>query len=234
ELIVADRASRQDDRVGVCVYEAGWHQGVIGIVAGRLREKIHRPVIAFADAGDNAPDELKGSARSIPDLHVRDALDAVASRYPGMLAKFGGHAMAAGLSIKRVHYERFTRAFDAQVRAVLPEEALGRMLYTDGELGEEELCLDTARRLAEGGPWGQAFPEPLFHGEFELVSQRVVGEAHLKLVVRQDRRLVDAIAFRQPPLEGANRLLLVYRLGENDYGDLPTLQLVVEHIRPLQ
>ncbi len=233
ELIVAGQGTGCDDRVGVCVYDPGWHQGIIGIVAGRLREKVNRPVIAFADAGPAAPDELKGSARSLPALHVRDALDAVASRYPGLLMRFGGHAMAAGLSIKRVHYERFARAFDTQVRQALPEEALTRTVLTDGELGEAELCLESARCLADAGPWGQGFPEPLFHGEFELVSQRVVGEDHLKLVVRRGRRLVDCIAFRQAPLTDVERLLLAYRLAENDYGDLPTLQLVVEHLIPL-
>ncbi len=233
ELIVAGQGSGCDDRVGICVYDPGWHQGIIGIVAGRLREKVNRPVIAFADAGPAAPDELKGSARSLPALHVRDALDAVASRYPGLLMRFGGHAMAAGLAIKRVHYERFARAFDAQVRQVLPEEALTRTVLTDGELGEADLCLASARCLADAGPWGQGFPEPLFHGEFELVSQRVVGEDHLKLVVRRGRRLVDCIAFRQAPLPDVKRLLLAYRLAENDYGDLPTLQLVVEHLIPL-
>ncbi|MEQ8483362.1 MAG: single-stranded-DNA-specific exonuclease RecJ [Pseudomonadales bacterium] len=233
ELIVAARGVDVADRFGVSVYEPGWHQGVIGIVAGRLREKVNRPVVAFADAGPVSPDELKGSARSVPELHVRDVLDAIASRYPGLLTKFGGHAMAAGLSIKRVHYDRFARAFDAEVRRVLPPSALDRILETDGRLAPDELCLDMARCLAQGGPWGQGFPEPLFHGEFDLISQRVVGEDHLKLVVRQDGRLVDAIAFRQGPLPGAERVHMAYRLSENDYGGSATLQLVVEHLQAL-
>jgi len=233
ELIVAHHEVAAGDRFGVCVYDPGWHQGVVGLVAGRMRERIDRPVIAFADAGAIAPDELKGSARSIPQLHVRDALDAIAARYPGMLVKFGGHAMAAGLSIKRVHYERFARAFDAEVQRLLPPTALERRIETDGSLDDAELTLATARLLKEGGPWGQAFPEPSFHDEFEFVSQRVVGQTHLKLVVRRGRRVLDAIAFRQPPLRDARRLQLVYRLAENDYGDPPTLQLVVEHLRVL-
>ncbi len=220
-------------RWGICVYDPGWHQGVVGIVAGRLREQVNRPVIAFADAGADAPDELKGSARSVPDLHVRDVLDTIAARHPGLLSRFGGHAMAAGLSIKRVHYPRFAKIFDAAVAERLPAEALDRTLATDGCLAPGDLCLETARRLARGGPWGQGFPEPLFHGEFDVVSQRVVGEDHLKLVLRQDARLVDAIAFRQAPLAGVTRLRIVYRLAENDYGDLPTVQLVVEHLIPL-
>jgi single-stranded-DNA-specific exonuclease len=233
ELIVAGHHVEVADRFGVCVYDPGWHQGVIGIVAGRLRERVNRPVVAFADAGAAAPDELKGSARSVPALHVRDALDAIACRYPGMLARFGGHAMAAGMSIKRVHYDRFARAFDAEVRRQLPVNALTRTLETDGALDADELSLDMARQLAGAGPWGQGFPEPMFHGDFELISQRVVGEQHLKLVVRTDGRLVDAIAFRQPPLACGNRVRLVYRLAENDYGGRSTLQLVVEHVEPL-
>jgi single-stranded-DNA-specific exonuclease len=177
---------------------------------------------------------LKGSARSVPELHVRDVLDVIAARHPGMLSRFGGHAMAAGLSIKRVHYPRFAKAFDAAVAERLPPHALTWTLETDGTLEAQDLCLDMARCLADGGPWGQAFPEPLFHGDAELVSQRVVGEDHLKLVVRMAGRLVDGIAFRQPPLENVSRLRVAFRLAENDYGDLPTLQLVVEHLFPLQ
>ena len=233
ELIVAGRDDTVDDRYGVCVYDPSWHQGIVGIVAGRLREKLHRPVIAFADAGDAAPDELKGSARSISQLHVRDVLDTIASRYPGMLVKFGGHAMAAGMSIKRVHYDRFTRAFDAAVRDELPQEALLPILLTDGTLADEERTLAVARLLAAAGPWGQNFPEPVFHDEFEVVNQRVVGERHLKLVLKKDDRLFDAIAFQQPPLKDIRRVTAAYKLQENDYRDTVTLQLVVEHLAAL-
>jgi len=233
ELIVANHQLAVADRFGVCVYDPGWHQGIVGLVAARLRERIERPVVAFADAGAVAPDELKGSARSIPSLHVRDALDAIAARYPGMLTKFGGHAMAAGLSIKRVHYERFARAFDAEVRRSVPAHALQRRIETDGGLGDDELTLANARLLRDGGPWGQGFPEPLFQDDFELVSQRVVGQGHLKMVVKRGRRVLDAIAFRRGPVGDARRVELVYRLTENDYGDPPTLQLVVEHLRAL-
>jgi single-stranded-DNA-specific exonuclease len=233
ELIVAGQRVEAGDRFGVCVYEPGWHQGIIGIVAGRLRERIHRPVIAFAEAGHQAPDELKGSARSVPELHVRDALDAIATRHPGLLVRFGGHAMAAGLAIKRVHYPRFAKAFDNEVRDRLPPQALERILVTDGQLDPSELTLEMARQVADGGPWGQGFPEPLFHGEFDLVSQRVVGELHLKLVLKRGGRLVDGIAFRQAPLDGVRQVAMAYRIAENDYGELPTLQLVVEHMVPL-
>jgi single-stranded-DNA-specific exonuclease len=233
ELIVATHDQSVDGRFGVAVYDASWHQGVVGIVAGRLREKIHRPVIAFAEAGDAAPDELKGSARSLPGLHIRDVLDHVASRYPGLIIRFGGHAMAAGLSIKRVHYPRFEKVFDAMVEEHLPAEALSPVIESDGELTVEEMTLDMARELADGGPWGQQFPEPLFHDQFELVSQRVVGEHHLKMVLKKGARLFDAIAFRQPALTDARQVLAAYRLEANEYRDRVTLQLVVEHLAPL-
>ncbi|MEJ2087339.1 MAG: DHHA1 domain-containing protein, partial [Gammaproteobacteria bacterium] len=198
------------------------------------RERIHRPVIAFADAGEAQPDELKGSGRSLPGLHMRDVLDTIAGRYPGMVVRFGGHAMAAGLSIKRVHYPRFQRAFEAIVRDYLPAEALRPVLESDGPLEIGEMTLDMAQRIAEGGPWGQQFPAPLFHDDFELISQRVVGEQHLKLVLARDGRLFDAIAFRRAPLaDSATRVQAAYRLAENDYRDAVTLQLVVEHLRAL-
>ena len=233
ELIVTGHDLSVDGRSGVTVYDPSWHQGIVGIVAGRLREKIHRPVIAFADAGDVAPDEIKGSARSIPGLHIRDVLDSIASRYPGMVVRFGGHAMAAGLSIKRVHYPRFERVFDATVAAKLPEGALNPVLESDGPLSLDEMNLAMARELAEAGPWGQQFPMPVFHDEFKMVSQRVVGERHLKLVLEKGGRLFDAIAFRQAPLGDAARLEVAYRMEENDYRDSVTLQLVVEHLRAL-
>ena len=233
ELIVATHAQSVEGRFGVTVYDQAWHQGIVGIVAGRLREKIHRPVIAFAEAGESAPDELKGSARSLPGLHIRDVLDVIASRYPGIVVRFGGHAMAAGLSVKRVHYPRFERVFDAVVAEQLPASALSPVLESDGSLLLEEMNLQMARRLADGGPWGQRFPEPAFHDRFLLVSQRVVGEHHLKLVLKKDDRLFDAIAFRQPPLPGVERIEALYRLQENDYRGSVTLQLMVEHLRPL-
>ena len=233
ELIVSAHDQAVNGRYGVAVYDPSWHQGVVGIVAGRLREKIHRPVIAFAEAGDAAPDELKGSARSLPGLHIRDVLDHVASRYPGLIIRFGGHAMAAGLSIKRVHYPRFEKIFDELVAEHLPAEALSPVLESDGELPVEEMTLEMAQLLAEAGPWGQQFPEPLFHDRFELVSQRIVGEHHLKMVLKKGERLFDAIAFRQPSLGDIKEVLAAYRLEANEYRDRVTLQLVVQHLAPL-
>jgi single-stranded-DNA-specific exonuclease len=233
-LIVAAHDAPVGERFGVTVYDPGWHQGVIGIVAGRLRERFHRPVVAFADAGDIAPDELKGSARSLPGLHVRDVLDTIATRHPGLIGRFGGHAMAAGLSVKRVHYERFGRAFNGVVRERLPVGALEPRIETDGELDDRDLSLDNALLLRDAGPWGQAFPAPTFHGVFALVAERVVGERHLKLTLMREGRLFDAIAFGLAPIEARYiDVLVVYRLGVNTWSGTPTLQLMIEHVRPV-
>lgn len=231
-MLVTDEAD--SSRQGLTVYNESFHQGVVGIVAGRLRERFHKPVICFADAGAMAPDELKGSARSLDGLHIRDVLDQIATQYPGLLLKFGGHAMAAGLSIKRVHLERFGVIFDKVVTAHCTADMFEAVLLSDGELQAGDLDVVTAQALAAGGPWGAQFPEPLFDGEFDLVSQRVVGGDHLKLVVKFENRVVDAIAFRQGPLpEATGRVALAYRLGVNDYGQMPTAQLVVEYISPI-
>jgi single-stranded-DNA-specific exonuclease len=220
--------------LGVCVYQQSWHQGIVGIVAGRLKDRLQRPAIAFADAGPSAPDELKGSARSIQGVHLRDALDAIARRYPGLIQRFGGHAMAAGLSVRRVHFNRFADAFAKEVSRWISSEHVEGVIESDGELAAAELELALADEISAGGPWGQAFPEPLFHGEFDLVTQRVVGAGHLKLALRNDARVVDAIAFNQAPLADVDRVRVAYRLARNDYRDYPTLQLVVEYIEPVE
>ena len=222
-------AAGADGASAVCVYEPGWHQGVVGIVAGRVRERLHRPTIAFADAGEMAPDELRGSARSIPNLHVRDAIADVAARFPGLVVRFGGHAMAAGLTIKRVQLARFSKAFREAVDARVSARDLRDVRLTDGDLPSAELTLENARLVADHGPWGAGFEEPAFHGEFEVVHERVVGERHLKLVLKRGGRVADAIAFDQEPL-GAGRVRVLYRLGVNDYRDMETLQLVVADI----
>lgn len=221
------------DEMGIAVYHESFHQGVVGIVAGRLREKFHRPAIVFADASEGS-DELKGSARSIDGLNIRDLLDSIATKRPGMLLKFGGHAMAAGLSIKRVHLPRFQKAFDKAVRSVVTPDMLDAVLLTDGELAKESLNLDTVAKLANAGPWGNGFAEPTFAGEFTLVNQRVVGQDHLKLVFALQDQLIDAIAFRQPPLDGQpERVRVVYKPALNDYGGQQTLQLMVEYIEAM-
>lgn len=224
--------AQAEGRASICVYHEGWHQGVVGIVAGRMRERYHRPVIAFADAGSSAPDEIKGSARSIPGLHIRDAIADVDARFPGLVGRFGGHAMAAGLSLHRIQLERFRNAFENAVAARVTERDLAGDIFTDGELQPTDLDLDNARLIERHGPWGQSFEEPIFHGDFEIVAQRVVGTTHLKLVLKAGERVVDAIAFNQTRVK-SRRIRAVYRLGINDYQDTETLQLEVEALAPL-
>jgi len=216
--------------VGFCLYDADWHQGVIGILASRVKEQFHRPVIVFADAGEG---EIKGSARSIPGLHIRDALDAVAARHPGLLNKFGGHAMAAGLSLDAARLDDFRRAFLSELETLLDENALTGVLETDGALHPDDFTLELSELLRNAGPWGQGFPEPLFDGVFTVVSSRVVGEHHLKLSLRPQGggAAVGAIAFgqveRYVPAVG-ERVRVVYRLDTNEYRGMLSLQLVVE------
>ncbi|MCZ6889478.1 MAG: DHHA1 domain-containing protein, partial [Gammaproteobacteria bacterium] len=226
QVLISEAAS--DDQA-ICVYDKSWHQGIIGIVAGRMRERFHRPVIAFAEAGDAAPGELKGSARSVQGLHIRDALADVAARYPGLIEKFGGHAMAAGLSLRRIHLERFRSAFRDAVAARVTERDLAGIRLSDGELELGDLSLNSALLIRKYGPWGQMFEEPTFHGDFEVVAQRVVGEKHLKLVLKSGERIVDAIAFNQSKLR-CSQVRILYRLDVNHYAGLDTLQLVIEDL----
>lgn len=218
---------------GLCLFEPDWHQGVIGILASRLKERYHRPAIAFADAGDGL---LKGSARSIPGFHIRDALDAVAARHPGLISKFGGHAMAAGLSLPQANFGAFSAAFDAEVRRQLAEEDLAGRLLSDGQLGAEEFHLELARALRQAGPWGQHFPEPLFHGVFEVVQQRLVGERHLKMVLRTEcgSRQLDAIAFNVDREQWPNPTVrwaeLAYKLDVNEFRGQESVQLLMTHL----
>ena len=224
---------------GLCLFEPHWHQGVIGILASRIKDRLHRPVIIFAQADDGT---LKGSARSVPGLHIRDALDAVAASNPGLLSKFGGHAMAAGLSLALDDFDRFRAAFDTEVRRHLGPEDLRREILSDGELAGDELDLALAETLRAGGPWGQGFPEPLFDGTFELVSKRIVGEKHLKLVLRPvgkeqgSAQTIDAIAFNTVDDDwavGVSQVALAYRLDVNEFNGRRSVQLMVEHIEPV-
>ena len=218
----------------VCLYEPDWHQGVIGLVASRIKEKLHRPVFAFADDNDVT---IKGSARSIKGLHIRDVLDAVATKHPGLIDKFGGHAMAAGLSLPKAKFDQFKAAVNVEVEAQADAKTLEGCIETDGELKRDDFCLATARQLREAGPWGQAFPEPMFDGVFELVDQRLVGEKHLKMTVRPvgEERLLDAIAFfvdlEQWPNYRTQQVQLVYRLDINEFRGVEKLQLLVEDIQ---
>jgi len=219
--------------VGLCLYDGDWHQGVVGLVASRVKDRVHRPVIAFAP-GENG--ELKGSARSVPGLHIRDALDEIATTHPGLIDRFGGHAMAAGLSLQPERLEDFRVAFDAQVRRHLGADDLRGMVWSDGELAPSELNLELAEALRYGGPWGQGFPEPVFDGRFRVERRRVVGDRHLKMTVRPEQGdiALDAIAFGFPlermPDEGS-RMHLAYRLDVNEYRGLRGLQLLVEWLQ---
>jgi single-stranded-DNA-specific exonuclease len=223
----------------VALYPHDWHQGVIGIVAGRLKEKFHRPCIVFANGkDDNSADvtnrEIKGSARSIPGLHIRDLLEHIDSQHPEVILKFGGHAMAAGLSIKHANFERFQQLFNELAGKWLKTEDLQSIVLSDGELALNYLTLDFAEELRNAGPWGQNFPEPLFDDAFTLVQQRIVGEKHLKLVVEKQGEVFDGIAFNVDvkawPNIAAKRVHLAYRLDVNEFRGKRTVQLMVENI----
>jgi len=222
--------------VGLCLYDADWHEGVVGLLASRIKDRVHRPVIAFAPSGESG--QLKGSGRSVPGLHIRDALDAVATRHPELLNKFGGHAMAAGLAIRREDFDAFARAFDAEVRRHLDPAALRGAVLSDGELGPGDHSLDLAEALRYAGPWGQGFPEPVFDGVFELVDRRIVGERHLKLVLRHPEGgpTLDAIAFNLTDADWpapVERVRLAYRLDVNHFRGQRGVQLVVVHLEPV-
>jgi single-stranded-DNA-specific exonuclease len=238
EGLLTDLALTEDvqARKSVCLYQPGWHQGVVGIVASRVKDKLHRPVIAFAEADDGV---LKGSARSIPGLHIRDALERVSTEHPGLIEKFGGHAMAAGLSLPGQHFERFRDALEAAVTQLIDEEHLQSVILSDGALDASALDLGLARELRYAAPWGQHFPEPLFDGTFTVVQQRIVGGRHLKLVLSpaDDPGLVlDAIAFNvdltQWPDASVERVSAAYRLDCNFYRGEESLQLMVEYLAP--
>jgi single-stranded-DNA-specific exonuclease len=243
----------------IALYQKDWHQGVIGIVAGRLKEKCHRPCIVFANATDDSKQdgssqegslheegnaEIKGSARSIPGLHIRDLLEHIDSQNPGLIIKFGGHAMAAGLSIKQRDFAQFQQHFNALAGKWLKPEDLDSIILSDGELSAELLTLEFAEQLREAGPWGQNFPEPLFDDTFTLVQQRIVGEKHLKIVVQktaidkygvEEQQVFDGIAFNVDvnawPNTQTKQVHLAYRLDVNEFRGKRTVQLMIEDIR---
>lgn len=236
-MAIADmRAEDPQLPLGLCLFDESWHQGVVGLVASRVKERVHRPVIALARADANM---LKGSARSVPGVHIRDVLDAVATRHPGLIEKFGGHAMAAGLTLPATTLETFRAEFDAEVRRWMNVEDTIGVVHSDGVLQQEELTLDIARLLQQAGPWGQSFPEPLFDGCFEVRNVRILGERHLKLEVRSGAASCEAIAFRHfdhddaPHVQPDSRVELAYRLDVNRFNGSERLQLVVEYLRVL-
>ncbi|WP_211924175.1 single-stranded-DNA-specific exonuclease RecJ [Coxiella endosymbiont of Amblyomma nuttalli] len=219
--------------VGLCLYREEWHQGVVGLIASRVKERIHRPTIAFAKTND---DTLKGSARSVTGLHICNVLEAIATKYAGLVSKFGGHAMAAGLNLPASRFKEFQQAFSQEVANQLSEDDLQAKLITDGELTSDELTLELALLIQNAGPWGQGFPEPLFDGHFKLISQRVVGQRHLKLIFQLpgDSYCLDGIAFhvdlKQWPNFQCEYVHLAYRLDVNEFQGYRKLQLFVEHM----
>jgi single-stranded-DNA-specific exonuclease len=223
---------------GVCIYDGGWHQGVIGLVASRVKDRLHRPVIAFAPADRGW---IRGSARSVPGVHVRDVLDAVATHHPGILEKFGGHAMAAGMTLREENLPEFEAAFAEEVSRWVDEDTLAGHLHTDGALRPGEFDLGTAEALRDGGPWGAGFPEPAFDGRFDVLETRVVGGRHLKLRLRTESgEVVDGIAFRYlddasaPTIGSQQRVEAVYRTAVDEFNGRRRLQLVAEYVAPVE
>ena len=220
--------------LAVCLFDPDWHAGVVGLVASKMKERLHRPVIAFAPA-EPGSDQLRGSARSIPGLHIRDVLAAVDSAHPGLVERFGGHAMAAGMSLRREAFAAFEQAFADVVRATLDPALLQAELLSDGELLPEEFDRFHAEAIRDGGPWGQGFAEPLFDGVFELLDWKTVGERHLKLRLRADGVSAPLAAIHFGGWTGdapAPRNRLAYRLAPDDYRGGQAIQLIVEHREP--
>jgi single-stranded-DNA-specific exonuclease len=222
---------------GVALFHAAWHQGVVGILASRIKDKLHRPVIAFARATEGGiTGMLRGSGRSITGLHLRDCLDVVSKRDPGLIVRFGGHAQAAGLTIRESDLERFTSAFEAAAEGMIPAAALKRTVETDGELETAYLTLEVAQMM-ENQIWGQGFPQPVFCDTFDVESQRIVAGKHTKLRLCKDGRRIEAIWFNSAgtPTAAAhqNRIRAAYRLSVNEYNGLKSVQVNVEHAEPI-
>lgn len=237
-IILEKRIEQKPLEKAICLYDNRWHQGVIGLLASRLTERLHRPTIIFADG--HQAGELKGSARSITGLHIRDLLEGIAMRHPHLIAKFGGHAMAAGLSLQKALFDEFARIFQLECEQQLRPDILQASCYTDGELASHEFNLDLAEQLRYGaGPWGQGFPEPLFEGYFRIMTQRLVGDKHLKMILanQEDHRQFDAIAFnvnlKHWPNHRIENIHACFRLGINYYQGRKTLQLIIESLELL-
>jgi single-stranded-DNA-specific exonuclease len=231
------------ESLGLCLFDETWHQGVVGLVAGRIKDRLHRPVIAFARAEDGS---LRGSARSVSGVNIRDALESIATCHPGLIGKFGGHAMAAGMTLLESDLERFRAAFSAEIAVRADPDSLTGIVHSDGELQGIELSVDTARTLRGGGPWGQGFPEPVFDGEFKIIDTRIVGSKHLKLQLEPvpgsaaalDSRGIDAIAFgyiggptTDASVRPGRQLRIAYRLEVNEYRGVESVQLNCQHLK---
>ena len=231
-LFSEDTASLPD---GMCLFRKDWHQGVIGVLASKIKDKLHRPVIAFAPDKDGF---IKGSARSVDGVHIRDVLDTIASQQPQLIDKFGGHAMAAGLTMREENFEVFRELFAQVVRQFLDEEKLDGNFHSDGELSTEDMNFNLAECILAAGPWGQGFPEPVFDGPFEIVTSKIVGEHHLKLQLKSPgkNKILEAIAFNTTGddwPEAITRVHTVYKLDINEFAGRRRLQLVVDYITPL-
>jgi len=229
----------EQSTAGIAIYDEHWHQGVIGILASRIKDKYHRPTIVFANGDDN---EIKGSARSITHIHIRDVLDHIATTQPGLIHKFGGHAMAAGLTINKDDFARLKTCFNEEVQRLLKPEYLKQVVYSDGELKQHEFNLTLAELLKTAEPWGQAFPEPVFDGKFKLTQQRIVGEKHLKLTLKNQATIegIDAIAFnainpedQSSPLITGSEIHVAFKLDVNEFRGRRSVQLIVEHFEPV-
>lgn len=218
---------------GLCLFDETWHQGVIGILASRIKDKFHRPVIVFAPGQEG---EVKGSARSIAGLHIRDAIALIDAQSPGLIKKFGGHAMAAGLTLADQSLNEFTKAFDEVVSKQITDAQLQHNLMSDGELAFDDFNLEVASILRESGPWGQAFPEPLFDDTFRILEQRIVGDKHLKLRLGKGEKILDAVAFfvdmNEWPNHRCQEVHALYRLDVNEYKGRKSVQLIVEYMEP--
>ncbi|MBD3609736.1 MAG: single-stranded-DNA-specific exonuclease RecJ, partial [Gammaproteobacteria bacterium] len=225
----------RDEHYSVCLYDPEWHQGVLGILASRIKEKLHRPVIIFSRDYETT---LRASARSIKGLHMRDALANIDAQYPGMLVRFGGHAMAAGLTLHESSFKRFTEAFEREVRRQLGPADLEEIIYSDGELEDAHFDIQLASQIRFFSPWGQGFSEPLFHGEFEVIQRRIVGEKHLKMTLRQvnGTKLIEAIAFHTTDeawQHQTSRIQAAYKLDINYYMGRESLQLLIDYLEPI-
>ncbi|HCC1098236.1 TPA: single-stranded-DNA-specific exonuclease RecJ [Salmonella enterica subsp. enterica serovar Paratyphi C] len=237
-LILCEKLERSSETLpgGLAMYHPEWHQGVVGILASRIKERFHRPVIAFAPAGDGT---LKGSGRSIQGLHMRDALERLDTLYPDLMIKFGGHAMAAGLSLEEHKFEQFQQRFGELVTEWLDPALLQGEVISDGPLSAAEMSMEVAQLLRDAGPWGQIFPEPLFDGRFRLLQQRLVGERHLKVMVEPvgGGPLLDGIAFNIDttcwPDNGVREVELAYKLDINEFRGNRSLQIIIDDIWPL-
>lgn len=216
------------DRPGICVYDMSFHEGIVGLIASQVVARLNRPAAVFASAQDDRSELIKGSARSVANVHIRDVLADIDAQFPNLLISYGGHAMAAGVTIHKASFERFSSLFESAVAARTTTGSFNDVLYTDGELDDESLNLQLVRSIRDWGPWGKDFDPPVFHGSFDVVSQEIVGRGrHLKMVLRQSRKLVDAIAFNHGALD-AEKVEVAYRPTGNSFRGSTTLQLVVE------